>query len=194
MDSLWHIFSNKYPWDREQWRGKGISINILWDKLICEAVQSQAQGSLNYCCNSEVAHSTECGYDQSYICLNPLFIVSRPFWHHLWYLVRHLSAEKMISVLITADGLLSIFRIARAMTEEYLSTTSLCSCIELSPRSTEVETISVLDNSGKGLEELQENADMSILKGWRSKRLISTDEESSNKHTWSGRTQSVHTD
>lgn len=69
----------------------------------------------------------------------------------------------MISVLITADGLLSIFHIARAMTEEYRSTTSLYSCIELSPRSTEVETISVLDNSGKGLEELQGNADMSIL-------------------------------
>lgn len=69
----------------------------------------------------------------------------------------------MISVLITADGLLSIFRIARTMTEEYRSTTSLYSCIELSPRSTEVETISVLDNSGKGLEELQGNADMSIL-------------------------------
>lgn len=94
-----------------------------------------------------------------------IIFVSRPFWHELWYLVRYLSAEKMISVLITADGPLSISPIARAMTEEYLSTTSLCSCIVLSPRSTEVETISVLYNSGKGLEELQGNADLSILKG-----------------------------
>lgn len=136
-----------------------------------------------------MVHSTVCGYDQSYICLNQLFIVSRTSWHELWCLVRHLSADKMISALITADSLLTIFLKARAVTpllKDILSTTSLGPHIVLHPKSTEVETISVSYKGGKCLEELQRNTDVSILEGQNTWSFISTGKGSSNKPTWSG--------
>lgn len=92
----------------------------------------------------------------------------------------------MISALITADSLLTIFLKARAVTpllKDILSTTSLGPHIVLHPKSTEVETISVSYKGGKCLEELQRNTDVSILEGQNTWSFISTGKGSSNKPT-----------